>query len=598
MNCGNCFVETLRKLGYPKAPKLDGEDFDWLFETTDDKAFLDWFCANVTEQNVLSDEKLQAFSTLKESGNTILDENALDEILQTCKPLHSKTDAMEEIEMGKLEEELEALQKLKHLHISRRNKIQMMAANNSHLCLKLKDKEEEEAKLLKENLSLLQASNKKLNHELQTVVEGVQKLIYFFAVPEAGTEFSSQPIFLSQIVLDKYLECENQSTAALTSFTKEHFIGLSKFMEDSEEKFELIQLKESTPSSNGDAREDKCQEMMRLQLAYICANNKLIQAKVKHAGLKAGQQWAEDIICNMQDKGAHKESLKARISSLKDEVSQIKNQIDLINRETLPDVIRENAQLLNMPIVKGDYDRQLARLKLYISRQDIVLNHLIKQKASSELLQLGHELELRKHRDVYRQLRQIIQELKLSNEKLDKRLHILSDPNLISVSTPRSNIDSKDIATHRLYQLLDDDKMQKLFRTYSGLESVAQKLAQDITSLKDQLVVSKQEQSIFQSKTDADLKSLGDFMYPEGKTLLLSTTELSCEFQHLDNHLEKLNHILVEVLGDLKIKKNILESNKLHKMEKQLYIYFFKNESYLRNIVENLESQADILSST
>ena len=47
MSCGKDFVETLKKIGYPKADSLNGEDFDWLF--VENEPFLKWFCENVNE---------------------------------------------------------------------------------------------------------------------------------------------------------------------------------------------------------------------------------------------------------------------------------------------------------------------------------------------------------------------------------------------------------------------------------------------------------------------------------------------------------------------------------------------------------------------
>lgn len=69
MSCGKEFVEILTKIGYPKASELNGEDFDWLFESSEDKSFLEWFCGTVNEQHVLSEEELQDFNRLLESGS-------------------------------------------------------------------------------------------------------------------------------------------------------------------------------------------------------------------------------------------------------------------------------------------------------------------------------------------------------------------------------------------------------------------------------------------------------------------------------------------------------------------------------------------------
>ncbi|XP_071982303.1 HAUS augmin-like complex subunit 3 [Engystomops pustulosus] len=593
MNCGDHFVQTLKKLSYPKASKLNGEDFDWLFETTDAKSFLDWFCANVTEQNVVSEEKLQAYNELKESGKALLDEKALEEVMKTCKPSSSGTSALEEVAVEKLEEELHALQRLRGLHLKRRNKLQMMASANLHSCLKLKDEEDREAKALNETLSVLQVTNNKLNHKLHTVVEGIQKLISFYSPQDGGQSSSSAPIFLFQVLLDKYLACEEQSTATLTQFTKEHFFeGLTKCIEGSDDDFQLLQLDDE--AQHDPDLEEKCKEMMRLQLAYISARHKLIETKAKNASIKAGLQWAEANASAAQSQASQKDKLPVRISSLKDETSKIENNIESIKKETLPGLVRESAQLLNMPIVKGDYDMQMARHKVYTSRQDLVCSHLMKQRASFEILLLGFELELRKQRNVNSQLEALIQELRQSAERLQARSMMMSDTSLLASNKPRVSIDSKDPSSHGLFQLLDGDNTQKLFRTYSGLESLAQKLSLDIKTLEDQLAVSQQEQSLFMSKLEANMKTLQDYMYPEGTELVLSTKEVSSHFQQLSSHLEKLNHILLEVLEDLRVKRKILQSSKLDKLEKELYVYFFQNEELLKSIVQNLESQADI----
>ncbi|XP_018418779.1 PREDICTED: HAUS augmin-like complex subunit 3 [Nanorana parkeri] len=596
MSAGDRFVQTLRKLGYPNASKLEAEDFDWLFETTDAKAFLDWFCGTVTQQNVLSEEKLQAFKELKDSGKAFLDDKALDEVMKTFKPASSKATAKEEVAIEKLEEELQSLKSQRSLHLQRRNKLQMIGSANVHSCLKFKDREDEEAKLLNKTLNDLQVTSNKLNHELQTVVEGIQKLMSFYVPQEKGSTASS-PIFLFQVLLDKYLSCEEQSTNALTLFTKEHFFeGLSKCIEGSENDFQLVQLDGN--SGDDPVLEGKCKEMMRLQLAYISAKHKLIQTKAKRSSLVTGLQWVENNASAVQAMDVHKDALKVRISSLKEESSQIENRIAAINRDALPALVRERAQLLNMPVVKGDYDVQIAHHNLYLSRQDVVCDHLMKQKASFELLQLGYELELRKQRNVNRQLEMTIGDLRQDAERLETRLLMMSDDTLLSADKPRTNIDSKDTSSHGLFQLLDGDDTQKLFRTYSSLESVALKLSQEVHSVKNQLAVCEQEQSFLLSKLETNMKSLQDFMYPDGNELMLQTPEVSANFQHLHANLDKLNRILLEVLGDLKVKRKVLESSKFDKLEKQVYVYFFQNEELLKTVVESLESQTEVQSTT
>lgn len=141
--------------------------------------------------------------------------------------------------------------------------------------------------------------------------------------------------------------------------------------------------------------------------------------------------------------------MDAKISSLNSEILKLEEQITRIKDRSLPSVVKENAQLLNMPVVKGDFDLQIAKQDYYTARQELVLNQLIKQKASFELLQLAYEIESRKHRDIHRQLENLVQELSQSNIKLHQRLEMLADPSISHQINPRSAIDSKDYSAHR-----------------------------------------------------------------------------------------------------------------------------------------------------
>ncbi|KAG6935887.1 HAUS augmin like complex subunit 3 [Chelydra serpentina] len=596
MNSGNQFVETLKKVGYPKAAQLNGEDFDWLFETVEDKSFLEWFCGSVNEQHVLAEKELQAFDALLKSGKPILEEEALDEVLKTCKTFDSKSSSMEEGELQKLEEEFQALQKIKNLKIHRRNKLQMMASTNSDMSLKLNDKAEEAAKILKEGQGIFTAVNTKINNELHSLTEGVKKLTFFFTFSDSEQDLSPHPVFLSQLALDKYLCQEEKSTAALTSYTKKQFFqGISELVESSnEENFQLVDISKPLICDENDEVCKERLEMARLQMAYICAQHQLIQLKAKDISINSSVQWAENYLQSLKNKTFGKEQhLEARISSLNSEISKIKKQLTQINNEILPSLVKENAQLLNMPVVKGDFDLQIARQDYYTSRQDQVCNQLLKQKASFEFLQLAYEIELRKHRDNHHQLENIIQDLKQSSKALEQRLEMMSDPLISQHAVPRNTIDSRDDASHRLYQLLEgENQKQQLFRTHEGIEQVAQKLKQDITSVQDQLAVSSQEQFLFLSKLDSDLDALCDSLYCGGNQVLLSNQELTDQLYQLEMNLNKLNQLIMDFLADVKAKRKVLETNTLHQMERKLYVYFFKDEDYLKDIVEKLEHQS------
>lgn len=593
MDCGTRFVETLKKIGYPRAASLNGEDFDWLFETLEDKSFLDWFSTSLNEHHALSEEELQSFDSLLKSERPVLEDEALEEVLKTCKSSDPNTSTCEEEEeIETLENELKELQKIKHLKIHRRNKLQTIASTNSLMSQKLKETQEEVAKKLQDNLRNFTATNKKINNELQSLLEKVEKLTTFFAVAQKQ-ELDPHPVLLAQLALDAYLGQEEQSTAALTLYTKKQFFqGISELVESSkEEKFQLVDIRDS--SACGESR-DVCkeqQELTRLQMAYMCAQHQLIQQSAKNLSMKSGLQWAKENICSFK-KAPGTDQLEARICSLNSEISKIKNHLIQINDESLPLLVKEVSELLNMPVVLGDFDLQIARQDYYISRQDQICNQLIKQKASFEFLQLAYEIELRKLRDNTRLLENMVQDLKQSSNSFVQDLEAMSEPSILNHNVPRSTIDSKDNAAQRLYQLLERENSKQLFRTQEDLEKMAEKLHLDTMSELDQLTVSNQKQILFLSKMDSDLVTLRDSIYRKGENVCLSNQELTDQFHRLEFHLSKLNQLIMDFLADIKTKKKVLENSKLQQMERKLYVYFFKDAELLKNVVERTEQQA------
>nr|XP_056710311.1 HAUS augmin-like complex subunit 3 [Euleptes europaea] len=594
MNCGTQFVETLKRIGYSEGASLNREDFDWLFETLEDKSFLEWFCTNVNEHHALSEEELQSFKTLLNSSKPLLEEEALDEVLKTCKPLDLNASNNEEQNLKALEDELQALQKVKNLKICRRNKLQAMASTNSLLSLKLKETAEETAKSLKDGRAMFAGMNTKINNELRSLTEKVQKLTSLFAVQCSQKGPDPHPVLLAQLALDEYLCQEEQSTAALTLYTKKQFFqGIAELVESSnEEKFQLVDIRSSfTDSESRDICEEEL-ELTRLQTAYVCAQHQLIQQKARDLSMRSGLQWAEDNICSLKKVTRGKENFESRISSLNDEISKIKEDLTQINSETLPSLVKKDAELLNMPVVKGDFDLQIARQDYYTSRQDQICNQLLKQKASFEVLQLAYEIELRKLRDNNRLLDKMIQDLKQSSNVLEQTLETMSEPSISQYKIPRSTIESRDNATHRLYQLLEGKNSTQLFRTNEGLEQVAEKLHLDTVSVLDQLAVLSQEQTLLLSKMDADLIILRESMYSRGDGVSLSNQELTEQFHQLEFQLNTLNQLTMDFLADIKAKKKVLENNKLQQIERKLYVYFFKDKELLKNVVERMEQQA------
>ncbi|NWW46720.1 HAUS3 protein, partial [Pedionomus torquatus] len=593
MSCGKDFVETLTKIGYPKADELNGEDFDWLFESLEDKSFLEWFCGNVNEQHVVSEKELQDFDSLLDSGKPVLEGSALDEVLKTLNSMDSKNSSQEDEELKKLEEELQTLQKLKKLQIHRHNKLQMMVSANSHMLQMLKNKEEEAHKDLKQGLQVFTTANDKLNNELLSLLDAAKKLASFFTVSDSERGSGPHPVFFSQLSLDKYLSRVEQSTAALTSYLNKHFSqSVSECVEKSHEgSLQVADAREQVICDEANEVCEESQEIARLQTAYICAQYQLIQARAKEAGMNSATKCAESMLRSLNKEIGKPENLDAKISNLKDEISTIRQEITRINNEELLPLLKEKAQLFSAPVVEGYLNRQIAQQDCYASRQDEICSHLIRQKASFELIELAYGMELKKHKEISSQLQNLVESLKQSSNELQQRLQVITEQT--QHAKPRNTISSQDGFSCRLYQLLEGEKPQQVFKTYERLEQMAQKLKQDCATVQDQLAASSQEQSLLLSKLESDVHTLQDALHHGGNQMQLSSRELSELFHQLEADINKLNQLLSDLIADVTSKRHFLESNKLHQMERNLYVYFFNDEDHLREMVEKLEQQAE-----
>lgn len=316
MSCGKDLVEILKKIGYPKADELNGDDFDWMFESSEEKSILEWFCGNINERHVVSEAELRDFDNLSQCGKPILEGNALDEVLKTLEPTcptnsSQEKDVEEEEEVKNLEDELQTLRKLKSLRIHWHDKLQLVIAANSHVLQTFQSREEEARQSWKEGLEVFTAANQKLDNELQSLIAAVKKFASFFTASDSEQGSDTHPVFFSKISLDKYLSVEEQNTAALASHIKQYFYkGTSACTENSHEgSFQLEDFIKQVPFDEADEVCEERQEMARLQAAYICGENQRIQLQAEEEGMNSVLKCAESLL-QRSDKVRHQSSWK------------------------------------------------------------------------------------------------------------------------------------------------------------------------------------------------------------------------------------------------------------------------------------------------
>uniref|UniRef100_A0A3Q3WWG8 HAUS augmin-like complex subunit 3 N-terminal domain-containing protein n=1 Tax=Mola mola TaxID=94237 RepID=A0A3Q3WWG8_MOLML len=578
---GGQFVEALGRLGYPGASSLKASEFDWLFDCAPENLhFLRFVCRSLNRSNVLSMEEVRAFQELRKSGEPLLDEAALAEVLKSGGNIHGPSssssssvfEAEGDIAIEDLEAELQALRKEKELKQQRYNRLQVFATSRADVDMRLTAELESAVSKLKEASASIGAENADTNTLLQNLTDGVQNLSSFSKSSDA---------LLSQLSLGPYLHQEELNTKTLTAFTRKQFFqGISDIVDTS--RSERFQSK----SKN---REDclvahRRTEMARVQWAHIVAQHQLMQAKAEEKSVNAGLHWLSKMV--------HTKVKQANyfIFGLVETV---------ISFLLLPVALRESARLLNVPVVRGDLALQLVRQEYYTSRQDQVRDYLLRQKASFDLVHLAQEMELRRWKTCRKQLEEVNSRLVKEGEAVTLRMESLAHPDL--AINPRINpiINCKDVAFSRLLQILEHVSEQgwsEPFRTYKALDQAACSLAGDFQRTKDALVSASREQHYTAARLNGDCEVLHRAMYTELQQLVLGPQELTSKLVEAESQLQGLQHIMQEIMGEVKAKRSQLERSALLRRERELYIYFHLDPRLLQKVVEELEAKMAVKS--
>uniref|UniRef100_A0A0B7A1I8 HAUS augmin-like complex subunit 3 N-terminal domain-containing protein n=1 Tax=Arion vulgaris TaxID=1028688 RepID=A0A0B7A1I8_9EUPU len=576
------FIETLRRIGYPKADDLDPQALEWAYELDATLPFLKWFCNCVGEDNFVSASEIHEYKYIQDAGAAVSGTH-LEEALHAFGDNTTEPDAQNlESDVDQLKESLTRARAQKEVLMARCNKLSIHHMTLRNRVLRMEEAEKLEAKALRRTMDACSSQNEKVTATLQSLTESVHKLIDLYSAPsgdqkEGQTENSGH--FLTQCDLTAFHETEEKFSRDLTAFTKKQFFeGVSDMTGDPvPERYDLVNmsLPEKVSLSNDDNFLEDCQEFSRLQKIFPKSECDRINALVGASKALSAVNEARSILhilkSNQFPTSATEVSrlhhkVEQNIDSAKAEASSITSE--------LPDLIRELGGLQGTEILTGDYDLKLHRQDYFIKKQDKVIEQLITQRSRNEFLIMLYELESRCHREIHHLLSAAKQVLEENLKHWKQRMKDLEDPDLSVKRLERSVVDTRDKSSMRLYHLLgespDDDRM--LYLSKQKVVEKAKLLDSQYNSAKASDKTMDEKYLTKVSQLESCVKDSMSALYVGSSTSSgqpsLSPPELQSTMAELTLMIGNLEADLAGMVTEINNKKMALKNNLLLSKEK------------------------------
>uniref|UniRef100_K7FVI3 HAUS augmin-like complex subunit 3 N-terminal domain-containing protein n=1 Tax=Pelodiscus sinensis TaxID=13735 RepID=K7FVI3_PELSI len=586
VNRGAEFVETL-KTCYPKAEALHEKDFDWLFDCPEMERFLAWFCTAVGEENVLAPGEVEAYEALLGSGKPVLEGEALEQALQTCRPCRSAVAEDEAPSLEALEQEAQALHSQRARQLQRRNKLQGRAAGLKQALCRLAEQEERAGRGLRQAQLAVEVESSQTNSVLSQACTVANKLAEWLREAGCGRLL----VMMSEADLGRYLELEELATAGAAGVGDLHGReGCRVVAEGLAEAAHTILL-ESPGSPETElwaSLGSSQQELKRMGLASLCSWKELTSTAAEVEGIRAGLQWAERALKSSQKNKLAEEELGRRIATFQEQLRTLQRDLEQTQSQRLVPLLQVTARLLHLPVLSAGLEGEAAGLGDLAQKQEEVAGQLLAQHSRLELLGLQLTLEMREQQQVGTWLEETAAILQDASASLQERLACLEDASLYIKACPRTLMDSRDFTSIRLWEMLEKQGQEKqLFHTYETLASRGSRLRQERRMLEVQLAVAPAQLPALESANEL----LYRLMYGDSNQLLLNAQELAAPLEHLYTIQGKLYQMLMDLLSDLRAKQKSLKSH-LQQTERNLYVHFFHDARRLREVVQQLEKQA------
>ncbi|XP_031556301.1 HAUS augmin-like complex subunit 3 [Actinia tenebrosa] len=541
MSQGDRLARTLQRIGCPKAKHFTGESLEWLFENQPSLPFLEWFCDNISGDNVLSEDELTRYEELVSSGEGILEGDKLTEALSCAQG----TDERVERSIDAIREEIESLKRTseqtnKRLQklVFHRNKLSLHQTRCAHQLSQVSGVEKQEMKNYKKCLELSQVDSNEMDLAISNLQQIVCDLTSLYT--QQGQERDNAKVFLSQMSYQDFFDSEEKFTSELTLYTKKQFFeGIADMAgRGDKSRYDLLEISDPTALLiRGESEEvtmNDCKELARLQSVFALSESKRIDAEASRMGVKTALSLAKE---------------------------------------------KDRAML----------------------RHHHVIDQLLLQRSRYEFLSMTLEVEAHKHRDIHRLLCAVESGLQHLSSSIEERINKMSEPALLPLDARRGTIDSRDVFVGHLHKMLKPsdtpDQEGQLFLTYNQLVDWSSRLIGRVQELQYTLQSTQQHQENTLRKLEVNVQQCQKAAYGGSTTAgglpQLTPQRLGDSLVQLEEVLSTLEQSIKDIIKDVEGKKKVLRSDNLKAMKRELFVCFFTDTSRLRRAIAELAARVD-----
>jgi len=576
---GATFYSLLTSLNHPAAASLSPESLDWVCEAPGCEPFLDWFLSNITKDNVLSDEELEAWRTIPE--DKVLSGQILNEALSSLgfSDGQRMTDAELEKQVNMLEVELNMMEqsrdKLSHI---RENRESLLSSSQTQLTEMehLVERVELEERRAQEMMLQLNNQYNKTVTDLVTTTNAVSRLF------ESASEDMENPAFAASINLEKIRAANMTLDIEIEKLMEEYFNKESE-NDDSDPSYNH----EVYRGRNQAEYETMISEMERLRVSWVSQEFERIQL------------------------AAQEDALISVLAALSNKEIPVSSK-DTSGTLPVPDIIAESDEAIEEEIVKtlndiaGEYCKKILnvdyinkefRNRIVIKKLVEIKNVLIQQVAKREILAILIHEEKKEVEGVETMLKDIIKIFKDEDVQLTNFNSAMKCLSGKKSESEANLISSEDVVMINVHKILFNHQLVGHVPTYNQVFEVLESLKEK------QKTLEKQTQLRKLSQTD-DLKSATRKV--ENLFNLLDITESNASLvtslspHSIKNGIAQLEKVMKDIKVELKkVSDNWDQSMKELKLKpetalvRDMWVDFLVKPKTLLANIKNLENKAN-----